>query len=243
MLVGIDCAAQTPKIGVALGYLDAGSISVESVAVGRPDPSSDIVSFIEADLPVVIAIDAPLGWPHPLSESLIKHNAGDSIETIPNELFRRETDRVVRETIGKQSLDIGADKIARVAWSALSIIGQIRAQAKREISVVTHAADANDCRCIEVYPAATLEARGFSSKGYKGNKPEHKQCRIDLEARLRDKINYDDAVRLQMIGSDDAIDSVICLLAAKDYIFGKTILPTNHELALKEGWIWVRQPD
>ena len=134
ILVGIDCAAQTPKTGVALGRLSAGRILVDSVAVGRPDPVADIAAFIQPDSPVVIAIDAPLGWPASLGTSLVNHCAGDLVETLPNDLFRRETDRVIKQVIGKQSLDVGADKIARVAWSAVSIIDRLRSLLKRDIA-------------------------------------------------------------------------------------------------------------
>jgi hypothetical protein len=37
--------------------------------------------------PVLIAIDAPLGWPKPLAETLINHSAGTPIETPANAMF------------------------------------------------------------------------------------------------------------------------------------------------------------
>ena len=39
----------------------------------------------------------------------------------------------------------------------------------------------------------------------------------------------------------DALDSAVCLLAAKDFIEGNVYYPENISLAKKEGWIWVRR--
>ena len=45
-----------------------------------------------------------------------------------------------------------------------------------------------------------------------------------------------------MESKSDALDAVICLLAAQDFLIGKAMPPNNHAPALKEGWIWVRYP-
>jgi hypothetical protein len=57
----------------------------------------------------LIAIDAPLGWPKPLAETLIKHRAGMPIETPANAMFRRNTDLFIQTRLGKRPLDVGAD--------------------------------------------------------------------------------------------------------------------------------------
>jgi hypothetical protein len=61
------------------------------------------------------AIDAPLGWPKPLAETLIDHRAGLPIETPANAMFRRTTDLFIQRKLKKTPLDVGADRIARTA--------------------------------------------------------------------------------------------------------------------------------
>jgi hypothetical protein len=45
----------------------------------------------DSQVPVLLAIDAPLGWPKQLAETLINHRAGMPIETPANVMFRRTT--------------------------------------------------------------------------------------------------------------------------------------------------------
>ena len=42
---------------------------------------------------------------------------------------------------------------------------------------------------------------------------------------------------------DDALDAVVCILAAHDYMVGKCVEPgAGDGVREKEGWIWVRAP-
>jgi hypothetical protein len=40
----------------------------------------------------------------------------------------------------------------------------------------------------------------------------------------------------------DALDAVVCLLAAKDFLDGAAIRPTDLAMAQREGWIWIAAP-
>jgi hypothetical protein len=51
--------------------------------------------------PALIAIDAPLGWPKQLAETLINHRAGMPIETAANAMFRRTTDVFIQQKLKK----------------------------------------------------------------------------------------------------------------------------------------------
>ncbi len=73
-----------------------------------------------------LALDAPLGWPAVLGETLGPHIAGESLDGTPNELFRRQTDHFIKAVIGRQPLDVGADRIARTAHAALGLLEQLR---------------------------------------------------------------------------------------------------------------------
>lgn len=39
----------------------------------------------------------------------------------------------------------------------------------------------------------------------------------------------------------DALDSAVCLLAAKNFLDGEVYFPEQLDLAKREGWIWVRK--
>lgn len=71
-------------------------------------------------------MDAPLGWPRPLGPALSDHRAGEPIDPPADTLFHRETDGVVHRTVGKRPMEVGADRIARTARSAVELIGELR---------------------------------------------------------------------------------------------------------------------
>ena len=47
-----------------------------------------------------------------------------------------------------------------------------------------------------------------------------------------------------MIVTDHALDAVLCLVAALDYVNGEVVQPPSAELdrVRQEGWIWFRPP-
>lgn len=51
----------------------------------------------------------------------------------------------------------------------------------------------------------------------------------------------DDVVK-EMEKSADALDAVVCLLAARDFLVGEAMPPVDRNLAEIEGWIWTRDP-
>jgi hypothetical protein len=89
---------------------------------------------------------------------------------------------------------------------------------------------------IEVYPAATLSARGIRSSGYK--KPEQSLARQEIAAALDVALTLD-VTSADITATGDTLDSVVCLLAAKDFLDGRAVPPENRVLASLEGWIWV----
>lgn len=42
-----------------------------------------------------------------------------------------------------------------------------------------------------------------------------------------------------IMNDSNALDSVVCVLAAKDFLEGTALKPKEIGLAKKEGWIWV----
>src|SRR5688500_17866273 len=114
LLIGFDCATDDAKVGVARGTLSSGALCVDDVLLCSKERS---VVMIVADWirtasgPVIIAIDAPLGWPVALGQTLKTHAAGEAIHVAAHDMFRRATDRFIQQRMGKTPLDVGADRI------------------------------------------------------------------------------------------------------------------------------------
>mgnify|MGYP000953606960 CR=1 FL=1 len=238
-VIGIDCATDPKKTGISFGYYRNCEMVITNTIVSKDFTTMYryLFDYINKNDDILIAMDAPFGWPSSMGHALINHNAGNPIHIDSNNMFRRETDRFIKRKIGKQSLDVGADRIARTAHSALNIIDEIRKHTNREVTLVWDETDIRGVNLIEVYPAATLDCYNIVSKGYKeSNKYDVRKVIIEaLSNHIIIETNRD-----MILHNADALDSVICLLAAKDFIMGNVLYPDNIELAKKEGWIWVK---
>jgi len=237
-IIGIDCATEPKKRGVATAYLTNCACEVNLISTGLDNARiADLVSEAEQRYGnVLLALDAPLGWPSALGESLAKHSAGQAINHPANALFRRETDFFIKKNFGKQPLDVGADRIARTALSALILVSEISKRLGRDVPLAWQR-DFSGVSAIEVYPAATLVAYGMPSGGYKksAERPE-RQIIID---RLKGSLTISNAEPL--LQSADALDAALCVLSGKDFLEGNSYQPENQKSAQKEGWIWVRR--
>jgi len=184
-------------------------------------------------------LDAPLGWPQDFGSTLNDHVAGMSLQNKANQFFRRETDRFVQRTYGKVPLDIGADRIARTALSALKFLGILSERAGVSIPLAWDA-DFTGIAAIEVYPAGTLKASHIQSSAYK--RPDQIEAREQILVWLAKEAELPGDLSLPLEDAD-ALDAMICVLAGADFLAGKTYPPTNLALAQKEGWIWIREPN
>jgi hypothetical protein len=241
-VVGVDCATNESRVGIALGAWEEGSVRLREVALcGRERSAAVSISDWLRGVrgPGLLALDAPLGWPSPLSETLVRHRAGEKLAAEPNEMFRRLTDRFIQETVGKTPLDVGADRIARTAHAALGLLDEVRRRLETPVPLAWSPESIVELAAIEVYPAATLIAHGFRSKGYKA--PAQISERREIVAGLEATITFQgDSPLLEQ--SADALDAVVCLLAAKDFLDGRAMPPPNRERAEREGWIWTAPP-
>ena len=239
-IVGVDCATDPKNVGYAFGSFQNGRTVVEKAALGSNElpPAQAIADWLaNRSGPTLLAMDAPLGWPEPMAQSLANHNAGDALAGTANVLFRRETDRFIRERIGKQSLDVGADRIARTAHAALELLESLRHLLQCPTTLAWHPAF-EGVGAIEVYPAATLVAHGIESTGYKAANGQAARERV---AQSVGSLIQIDAPIPAMDSKSDALDAVTCLLAAHDFLRGEAMGPEDRTLATKEGWIWVRE--
>jgi hypothetical protein len=191
---------------------------------------------------VLLALDSPLGWPLALGNTLAKHMAGQALVPTADILFRRETDRFVKRTCGKQPLDVGADRIARTAHSALTLLSAISEMIGYNIPLAWNPGF-KGVAAIEVYPAATLRAYALPDSSYKDkNEKDSKDVRKKIVDGLPPSLTLTND-REPLLANADALDAVICLLAGMDFLSGHSHIPTDINRAHKEGWIWVKATD
>jgi predicted RNase H-like nuclease len=239
-LVGVDCALDEQRLGLARGRLDAdGKLRIERVTLGTAGESAaaSVSSWISGTGPFVIALDAPLGWPQPLAASLLQHTAGEKLDAARDVLFRRQTDRELRKALGRWPPEVGADRIARTGLAALELLAEIRALADRPVPLAWR--QGADSGAIEVYPAATLLARGLSSAGYKAKTSAGRKARGELLQRLAAELTLDVAEAL-LTEDPNQFDALLCVLASADFARGMCVDPTDRQLAKHEGFIWFR---
>ena len=242
-IVGVDCATDPAKTGLAFGYFKGGRVNAERafVCAKHEEPAALILDWLAgSEGRALLAIDAPLGWPAAMGGALARHAAGAGIAVEPNLLFRRETDRFIQRTIGKTPLDVGADRIARTAHAALALLAKLRIRIDLDIPLAWSPDFTQSVAAIEVYPSATLKVRGIRSAGYK--KPGDRIERDGVIEALATLMGLPKDVSA-MSERADALDAAVCLLAAGDFLEGSAVPPVFQELAVKEGWIWVRSTE
>jgi hypothetical protein len=245
-IVGIDCATLAEKTGLTFAEYINGRLEVRECTIGqRGMPIAQQVSrWLKPTPTALLALDSPLGWPALLGTTLADHKAGIPIHAESNELFRRHTDEVVRGKLGKSPLEVGADRIARTAIAALSLLADLGDLIGTSIALAWEARPDEGIRAIEVYPAGTL--RAYQLIGLVANSGDIDQDKRSLVAKMRKngRVRFDRGTT-KSIDNEHVLDSVLCALTAMDFIETHVIFPDTDkemELARKEGWIWVRDP-
>lgn len=237
-IIGVDCATRDKKVGLACGRLSAGRVQVLDVRVGDRAGSvlEHLVKSCVRGEPTLLALDAPLGWPAALGAALAEHTAGSHIPVEPNSLFRRKTDACIKEKLGHQPLDVGADRIARTTHSALRILNELSKRLSTPIPLAW-VPQITGIAAIEVYPAATLAAYNIAARSYK--KPTEESAREAILQRLQKLITVQCSTDT-LLQNADGLDAVVCVLAGADFLRGDAYPPDDYALAAKEGWIWSR---
>jgi predicted RNase H-like nuclease len=243
-LIGVDCATVSSKVGLALASMEDSRPRVLKTTTGHRIKSIDglasfIASWIPEAGPTLLALDAPLGWPTRLGETLVHHSAGMPLSTEADQLFSRYTDHFVHTKIGKKPLEVGANLIARTAHAALDLLQKLRKLTGQPIPLAWNRHIKEGLSAIEVYPAATLLAHKIIKPRYK--KEEQGKKHQDIFNGLAERLVLPEYTAL-LTSNADALDAVVCVLAAADFLSGKTFAPLDKKLAQKEGWIWVCDP-
>ena len=240
VVIGIDCAAQPEKTGIALGHLEGGALRLIDARRGRSvgDLVETIAQWLDGAEAALLALDAPLGWPKLLAEGLHSHLAGAPLRGEPNALFRRTTDRQIYERFRKTPLDIGADRIARAARAGLELLQRVRDHTATPIPLAWVPSEGPAIRAIEVYPAATVIRAGVTLST-RGTKEERRiQDHAAKLAWLATVCELPAALQAGL-HDPDVRDAAICVASGARFLTGACEAPEDQELARKEGWIWV----
>jgi hypothetical protein len=210
------------------------------VDVKLPDddnlPAALVAGWVrEAPGPVLLCLDAPLGWPVGLRQALENHRAGQAIHTPGSELFRRATDRAIQARLGKTPLSVGADRIAWTARAALLLLDELRKMLGTSIPLAW-SAPVTKVAAIEVYPAATLAALGVVLPAPLANAAEVHDIIVQAVSQRLDLTRLDAGQR----ASRHSLDAVTCVRTGLAFLEGDIVPPDDEHraLALVEGWIW-----
>jgi uncharacterized protein DUF429 len=163
-IAGIDCATQPSRVGLALGALENDVLRLDAVVPcnRKTDVVARVASWMQSHSPLLLALDAPLGWPRPLAERLVTHRAGEYIDAEPDALFARASDHFIERRLKKKPFEVGASWIARTALSALKLLHQLRNRTGEQLPLLWEQGPPTRSGAIEVYPAATLKSYGWT---------------------------------------------------------------------------------
>ena len=238
-VIGVDCATDPKKVGLALGVIAEGRTELRAVTICNTWSSIDerIASWVGPR--TLLALDAPLGWPASLGVALHDHQAGQGFVHSPNAMFRRATDDAIAQRLGKRPLDVGGDRIARTAHTALALLDRLRERLDAQIHLVWQPGAIDGIGAIEVYPGGTLAARSLPSSGYKGPSDAAVVLRRDLVKAAAKQLAFDAQAAEAMTHSDHVLDAALCVCAGLDFLAGNAVPPDDLILAKREGWIWV----
>ena len=264
-IIGIDCAAQPKDFGLARGLVHGRTVEIVEVDKRSDNCFGHLVEQVQgwinrhdADVhgTTLLALDAPLGWPIYLTRALRNHRAGaplgrpsdTSRKANPgNHLFRRHTDRFIAQKFPDAPLDIGADRIARVARSALELLGRLEVPGDRQpaVPLLWAPRDLERLGAIEVYPRLTLRhlpGSGKTDLRYKrmgrGSEPAQKERRKIVDKLLPARLTFNEnQLRLArpkgrpLDYDHDRIDAVLCVLAGLHFLIAESVGPEHPEAA------------
>ncbi len=251
-VIGIDFATEPAKTGLARATVDDKSkaelheaFTATAVRRKRVDFVARWIQESNDKAPVLIAIDAPLGWPDSMrTEPFTSHVVGQPVGVCADMLFARATDRQIKDRLDKKPLEVGANLIARTAHGALEFLSCLSKELWVPDNQLPLAWSPQDigrqpCSVIEVYPAATMLAHCIPTDNYKKcNDARKKIIELILKKGLSRKMEYD------LAKNDHVVDAMACVLAGLDFLAGRAVGPPDgktRRLAEKEGWIWAAE--
>lgn len=220
-LVGLDWSAEESKRGVAVIDVSAdATMGIELSCCSARRRALEVVAnaVSTASTPILIAIDAPLGWPVGLSQALARHAAGEGLEVDADGMFARETDRFVRDALKKRPLEVGANLIARTAHSANQFVRELRRTISADVPLLWSPDELMTIGIIEVYPAATKRGTELRSPA----------IALGLQATTT-------------FTNQHVEDALWCVVAGLHFARGQCEPPPDLATSKREGWIWFRR--
>lgn len=238
-IIGVDCATDPRRVGLARARYVDGRATIIDAQRGDADLVDTIVGWIEEADSALLALDSPLGWPAAFGAALHDHAAGESIPVDADSMFRRMTDDVAAEILGRRPLDVASNLIARTAHATLNRLEEIRTRTGLPIPLAWNPELVERVEAIEVYPAVTLKVLCAPTGGYKT--PGQRDVREAILARLSEVSEW--AIDNGEARSNaDVLDAAVCVVAGADFLAGQAFPPPDLERARKEGWIWAGVP-
>jgi hypothetical protein len=241
-IIGIDCAHGFERTGLARGRLAEGAAMVEQLRIGHSiDETVETVALwiaAAAGSPSLLALDAPLGWPAALGHGLSRHRAGEALGIGPHLLFARETDRFLESRLGARLAEGELGGPGRTAHVALGFLRRLHERLACPISLAWVPDRLDPLSAIEVLPLATFLSYGFPPRRYR--READLPVRRELATWLGQSLLLPDAGRT-LEESPALLDAALSLLAGIHFLTEEAWVPQNLDLAMKEGWIWVRR--
>ena len=240
-IIGLDAASDRRRFGWAVAERTrTGAQLVAQGLLGKPGTAwpDAMCEALRDPHGVLLSIDAPLGWLRRMGPTIAAHRAGEPVDVRKNDLFRRGTDDVVRTTLRKQPLEVGADLIARAAMEALVVLNALRRDFAKSLPLAWSPDAARDA-VIEVYPGATLTAHGVARSKYKD--PATVGARGPMIDAFEPRLT---GLRERVGEPSDIFDACLCIVCALDFLEGRCIAPdaAQRVAAETEGWIWFARP-
>ena len=112
VVIGIDCATEPKKVGVAVAIASREKLELEALfPAGQRTSETTVPGLVagrvksaqNAGTPVLLALDAPLGWPDAMHRELAEHSAGRPLATGRQRMFSRRTDPVCLSAHGQEA--------------------------------------------------------------------------------------------------------------------------------------------
>lgn len=249
LTLGIDLASQPRDTGVCAVRWETGAAEVVVLAVGaHAGAPLDDAWLAEAavglrDLPPAakVGVDAPFGWPAPFAQAVGEADPAAwplGLGADRTALVRRETDRHVHRRTGKLPLSVSTD---RIAYPALRCAALLAWWARRTGAAVPRSGEGLAC---ETYPDAVLRLLLGLPRGrvpsYKGVEAPAAARRATLLEDLAGRgLRLSPAHRAACAAGDDALDALLCAIAARAAAIGLTEPPppAQRDAAAREGWI------
>ncbi len=233
LTVGVDLAAQPAGTALAAIEWQDGAARLVELEVGIVD--SRIVDLSRGA--ACVGIDVPFGWPIEFAQFIAAHiNREAAPRDFSGKEWRqrirfRDTDRYVRERIGKWPLSVATDLLSLAAMHGAELLEAFEAAG----TVVDRAGRGT---LVEVYPAASLRIWGIDASGYKRNTDDLRAtaARVLAEAPW---LSVSAGHRELIATSDDALDSLIACFTARAHALGLTGAVPEGMVAVAEveGWI------